>query len=275
MSNLLDTILGRFNGGESGGFLPGSLLRDAPTSGYLPEDQVSTPPTDPYGNRVGGPAPGVPLPRPRPPEAGPAAFSPGLSPPDMQGGESGETDSGFGSGGGLAAALGLDSDRAKTVMASLAGGLANVKNSPFAGQVAANAAGGAIAGGNKAEDTAIEQGIKLQRARQRGTGRLIDPSMRLRRADATSEQWYRNRITALRDEQRAINQSAQTPEQKVAQYKNLQERGRALAAEFQKIKAENRRAHGLPDESMPLPQMAANATPEIAATNSDELAAIQ
>jgi hypothetical protein len=173
MGNLLDSILGRFNNGESGGFLPGSMLRDAPSSGYLPprggempEDQVSTPPTDPYGNRVGGPAPGVPLPRPRPPEAGPAAFSPpGM--PDLQPGESGGASPGFGSGG-LAAALGLDPERAKTVMASLAGGLSNVKNSPFAGQVAANAAGGAIAGGNKAEDTAIEQGIKLQRANRRG-----------------------------------------------------------------------------------------------------------
>jgi hypothetical protein len=177
MGNLLDSILGRFNSGQSGGFIPGSMLRDAPSSGYLPEDQVSTPPADPYGNRVGGPAPGVPLPRPRPVEAGPPAFTPsGMTPPDMQPGESGG--SGLGSGGGLAAALGLDPERAKTVMASLAGGLANVKNSPFAGQVAANAAGGAIAGGNKAEDTAIEQGIKLQRASQRGRSPVIDEATR-------------------------------------------------------------------------------------------------
>jgi hypothetical protein len=110
-------------------------------------------------------------------------------------------------------------------MASLAGGLSNVKNSPFAGQLAANAAGGAIAGGNKAQDIAIEQAIKLQRATQIG----------LKRADAASEQWYRGRVAALRDEQRAINQSARTAEQKAAQYKNLQERARALAAEFESL----------------------------------------
>jgi hypothetical protein len=164
---LLDSILGTFNSGERGG---GYL----PPSGGLPDDQVSTPPADPYGNPVGGLAPGVPLPRPRPLEAGPAAFSPrGVTLPDMQPGESGGTGPG---GGGLAAALGLDPDRAKTVMASLAGGLANVKNSPFAGQVAANAAGGAIAGGNKAEDTAIDQAIKAQRVKQKAP--VIDEETR-------------------------------------------------------------------------------------------------
>ena len=182
MANLLDTILGRFNSGQSDGFIPGSMLRDAPNSGYLPEDQVSTPPADPYGNAVGGPAPGVPLPRPRPEEAGPPAFPPPGTPPDMRGGLG---------GGGLAAALGLDPDRAKTVMASLAGGLSNVKNSPFAGQVAANAAGGAIAGGNKAEDTAINQTLKLQQINQRGGTRgirsmVIDEKMR-RAAQADRE----------------------------------------------------------------------------------------
>src|SRR5438876_4887330 len=126
---------------------------------------------------------------------------------------------GTGGPSGSAAALGLDPGRAKTVMASLAGGLSNVKNSPFAGQLAANAAGGAIAGGNKAEDTAIDQAIKLQRVTQIG----------LKRADAAPERWYRDRAAALRDEQRAINQSAQTPEQKTAQYKSLQDRARALA----------------------------------------------
>jgi hypothetical protein len=59
---LLDTILGSFNSGESGGFLPGSMIANAPSSGVLPPDQVSTPPQDPYGNAVGGPAPNVPLP---------------------------------------------------------------------------------------------------------------------------------------------------------------------------------------------------------------------
>jgi hypothetical protein len=146
------------------------MSADAPGSRYLPPDQVSARPPDPYGNPVGGPAPGVPLPRPRPPEAGPPAFSPPGMTPDMRPGESGG--SGFGSGGGLAAALGLDPDRAKTAMASLAGGLSNVKNSPFAGQVAANAAGGAIAGGNQAQDTEINQALKLQQINQRARSPL-------------------------------------------------------------------------------------------------------
>src|SRR6267378_4229158 len=103
MSSLLDAILGTFNSGQSGGFIPGSMLRDAPSSGYLPEDQVSTPPTDPYGNPVGGVAPGVPLPRSRPPEA-PAFSPPEVAPPDLaplnlRPGES----SGIVPGGGLAA----------------------------------------------------------------------------------------------------------------------------------------------------------------------------
>jgi hypothetical protein len=134
-----------------------------------------------------------------------------------------------------------------------------VKNSPFAGQVAANAAGGAIAGGNKAEDTAIDQAIKLQRATQIG----------LKRADAASERRYQDRAAALRDEQRAINQSAQTSEQKAAQYKSLQDRARALAAEFANIKTQNRRAYGLSDDGTPLPQVAASAVPESAAPSSD------
>jgi uncharacterized membrane protein len=183
---LLDSILGKFNSGQLGGFTPDSMIANAPSSGYLPpsggnlpEDQVSTPPTDPYGNPVGGPAAGVPLPRPRPPEAGPAAFSPpafsfGMSAPEMRLSESGGN--GDGPGGGLAAALGLNPDRAKTVMASLAGGLSNVKNSPFAAQVAANAAGGAIAGGNKAEDTEINQALKLQQIKQKAP--VIDQETR-------------------------------------------------------------------------------------------------
>ena len=158
MSSLLDAILGNFNSGNSGSAnLP-------PSGGSMAPNQAPELAADPYGNPVGGLAPGglapgVPLPRARPPEAGPALSPPGMTLPDMRLSESGGT---------LAAALGLDPDGAKTLMASLAGGLSNVKNSPFAGQVAANAAGGALAGGNKAEDTAIEQGIKLQRASQRG-----------------------------------------------------------------------------------------------------------
>jgi len=152
MSNLLDAILGTFSG-QSGG---------------SPDDQVSTPPTDPYGNPVGGPAPGVPLPRPRPPEAGPPAFSPGVTPDpaplNLRPGESG----GIVPGGGLAAALGLNPDSMRRISAGLAGGLSNVKNSPFAGQVAANAAGGAFEAGNKSDETAINQTLKLQQIKQRG-----------------------------------------------------------------------------------------------------------
>ena len=75
-----------------------------------------------------------------------AVSSPAAAPPDIQPDESGGT---CGPGSGSAAALALDPGRAKTVMASLAGGFSNVKNSPFAGHVAANAAGGAIEGGGE------------------------------------------------------------------------------------------------------------------------------
>src|SRR5437016_13376374 len=80
---LLDSILGKFNSGQIGGYPTDSMIANAPSSGYLPEDQVSTPSSDPYGNPVGGPAAGVP-PRPRPPEPGPPAISPAaLSPPGV------------------------------------------------------------------------------------------------------------------------------------------------------------------------------------------------
>jgi hypothetical protein len=148
----------------SGGMLP-------PSGGMQTDDQAAMAPADPTGNRVGSLS-GVSLPRPRPPEAGPAAFAPGL--PDLQAGESGGNEPGFGPAGprGLAAALGLDPDATKTALAALAGGLSNVKNSPFAGQVAANAAGGALAGGNQAEDTAINQALKLRQIQ----GRSRNPS---------------------------------------------------------------------------------------------------
>jgi hypothetical protein len=169
MSTLLDAILGTFNSGQSGGFIPGSLLRDAPTSGYLPEDQVSTPPADPYGNPVGGAAPGVPLPRPRPPEAGPAAFSagetPDAAPLDLRPRDSGAT------GGGFATTLGLNPNSMRRISAGLAGGLSHVQNSPFAGQVAANAAGGAFAAGNKSDETAVNQALKLRQGELRGGAR--------------------------------------------------------------------------------------------------------
>ena len=168
MSTLLDAILGTFNSGNSGnGYLP-------PSGGYGPPNQAPELAADPYGNPIGGLvsnslASSVPLLRPRPVEAGPAAVSPpAAAPPDIQPDESGGT----GDPSGLAAALAFDPGRAKTVMASLAGGLSNVKNSPFAGQVAANAAGGAIAGGNKAEDTEINQALKLRQINQRARNPL-------------------------------------------------------------------------------------------------------
>jgi hypothetical protein len=58
MGNLLDSILGGFNSGEIGGFSTDRMISPAPRSDNLPEDQVSTPPANPYGNRVGGPAAG-------------------------------------------------------------------------------------------------------------------------------------------------------------------------------------------------------------------------
>jgi hypothetical protein len=134
---LLDSILGAFNSGQ-GGFIPGDMPGNAPGSGTLPPDQVSTPPADSYGNSAGGPAPG----------------------------------------GGLAAALGLNPDTMRRVSAGLAGGLSNVKSSPFPWQAAANAAGGAFAGENKSDDTnttqtlqAIDRALKLQQIKQLGSYR--------------------------------------------------------------------------------------------------------
>jgi hypothetical protein len=182
---LLDSILGQFNSGQIGG-PPDSMIANAPPSGYLPENQVSTPSTDPYGNPVGGPAPGVPLPRPRPTEVEPPATSPAALPPPgvtspnltspspppaPQLGASGATGS-----GGLAAALGLNPDTMRRISAGLAGGLSNVKNSPFAGQVAANAAGGAFEAGNKSDETAINQALKLQQIMQKAP--VIDAETR-------------------------------------------------------------------------------------------------
>jgi hypothetical protein len=257
MSTLLDAILGSFTGGQGGYSRPGG---GAPPSGGA-ADQAAMSPPDPYGNRIGEAASGVPLLRPRPLEAGPAAFSPPGPTSDMEPGESGGNYPGFGPAGprGLAAALGLDPDQTKTAMASLAGGLSNVKNSPFAGQVAANAAGGAIAGGNQAQDTEINQALKLRQIQQRG----------LKQADAASAQWYRQRAAALRDELRAINQSTATPEQKAALYKSVQDRGRALAAEFETVKAQNRGAVGLSATGLLLPQIPGSDAREGVASESD------
>ena len=62
---------------------------------------------------------------------------------------------------------GLNPDGMRRISAGLAGGLSNVKNSPFAGQVAANAAGGAFEAGNKSDETAINQALKLRQIEQR------------------------------------------------------------------------------------------------------------
>jgi hypothetical protein len=113
--------------------------------------------------------------------------------------------------------------------------------------------------------TRRSQGIKLQRASQIG----------LKRADAASAQWYRDRVAALRIELRTINQGAQTPEQKAAQYKSLQERARALAVEFQTIKEQNRRALGLSDDGKPLTQTTGDEHQESIPQNSGEAATIQ
>jgi len=230
VSSLLEAILGNCNSGNSG---RARICR--PSGGYVPPNQAPELAADPYGNSIGGPAPGapLPLPRPRPLEAGPPAVSPPEAAPSIYS----RTKSGGagGPGRGPAAALGLDPAGAKTVMASLAGGLSNVKNSPFAGQVAANAAVGAIAGGNKAEDTAIEQAIKFQRVNQ----------IALKRADAASERWYRDRAAALRDEQRAINQSAQTAGAEGRTVQKPAGPGEGAWCRIANIKTQNRRVHGL------------------------------
>jgi hypothetical protein len=104
VSSLLDAILGNFNSGSAN--LP-------PSGGYVPPNQAPELAADPYGKPIGGPAPGVPLPRPRLVEAGPPAVSPPAAAlPDIQPDESGGTG---GPGGGFGAALGLDPDRTKTL----------------------------------------------------------------------------------------------------------------------------------------------------------------
>src|SRR5882757_6327040 len=91
----------------------------------------------------------------------------GGTPTDVQPGGAGGAGDGSG-GGGLAAAAGLNPDTLRRISAGLAGGLSNVKNSPFPWQVAANAAGGAFEAGNKSDETAINQTLKLQQIKQRG-----------------------------------------------------------------------------------------------------------
>jgi hypothetical protein len=44
MGNLLDSILGKFNSGQIGGFSTDRMISTAPPSDNLSEDQVSTPP---------------------------------------------------------------------------------------------------------------------------------------------------------------------------------------------------------------------------------------
>src|SRR5258708_6843126 len=161
MGNLLDSILGSFNSGESDGFLPVSMPTGAPSN--TSPDQIST--QDPYGNPVGGPAPNVPLPRPRPPQAGPAMFTPSVDTGGGEGGGDGGGDPGpalnIGNGGGLAAAatgiFNPSPDLARRVSASLGGGLSKVGSSPFAGQAFANAAGGALEAGNQSDDALRKQ----------------------------------------------------------------------------------------------------------------------
>src|ERR1700730_3646393 len=115
----------------------------------------------------------------------------GGAPPDMQPGGAGDLSDGPG-GGGLAAALGLTPDTLRRIGAGLAGGLSNVKSSPFPWQAAANAAGGAFAGENKSDDTnttqtlqAIDRALKLQQIKQLGSpsrvNEKIGPVPRLRK----------------------------------------------------------------------------------------------
>lgn len=222
-------------------------------------------------------------------------------------------------GGGMMSALGLNNpDRLRSVVAALGGGLKNVKNSPFPGEVFANAAGGGIEAGDKQEDTtydqklkALDRALKLQQIKQLGsyrddmtdarfgrlnidqqkadqtgvyqTGRLalgdrgvtvkeqlapsqiarnnasadlatsrsdpnLPPEKRLTNADKATDTWYRDRVAPLRDELRAINQSAQSAEAKTQQYNKVQERLRDLDTERVNIKAQNRREHGLNED---------------------------
>src|SRR3954469_8947019 len=184
---LLDMILGGSNSGESAG----SMIASAPASGTFPPGQVAMPPGDPFGNPGGGPASEVPLPRARPAEAGPRAADLGLTSVDAA-----QPSVAPAPRGGLAAALGLDPDRMKVIAASLAGGLANVRNSPFIGEALANAGGHAIQAGGRQED------IYDRRLKD------LDRALRLLGADNASSPWARQGVARRRDRLRAVNASA-------------------------------------------------------------------
>src|SRR5437879_5469765 len=183
---LLDDILGSplFSSGNLGSGMPPDMMQNAPPSGYLPPDQASMP----------LPAPGVPIPQPRPPGAGPGMTSAPAGMP-IDDGSSGAPmglpgapmalpgappHGGTGSGGGgLMAALGLNNpDQLKNVVAAFGGGLKNIKNSPFPGEVFSQAAGGGIEAGDKQDQQtytdklqALDRALKLQQIKQLGSYR--------------------------------------------------------------------------------------------------------
>lgn len=81
------------------------------------------------------------------------AFSGGQAAPPMAPALDGQAQDTGPQGGGLMSALGLDDPVKRALLAhSLAGGLANVKSSPFAMESLSHAMGGSLAGGNKYED---------------------------------------------------------------------------------------------------------------------------
>jgi hypothetical protein len=178
MADLLTTILGAFNSGQLGGMPPG--MADLPPSGNVQPDPRDM-------SIQGFPPGGPPLPRPRPPEAGPGMTS---APTAMPADDAGGIMPGPLGGapmptapqqqqGGLMNALGLNNpDTLRSAIQALGGGLKNVRNSPFPGEVFSQAAGGGIeAGGKQDEQTtkdklaALDRALKLKQINELGSYR--------------------------------------------------------------------------------------------------------
>jgi hypothetical protein len=183
--SFLDTILGML-GNDSGGAPP------SPPPSFddrFPQAAAPVmPQPDPMQSADAGmpqpPPGGIPIPRPRPPEAGPAANELDTVPPPQPRNVSLLPDSNAppqSQGGLMQAVMGAPPQQAptddpsamlrelmrsrqrgpvSTFLTSLGGGLANLKNSPFKGQVAANSFGGATQAGNEADKEDFDQRAK-------------------------------------------------------------------------------------------------------------------
>lgn len=179
----LDTILGML-GTDNGGAPPS---QPQSFDDRFPQSAAPVmPQPDPMqAADAGMPPGGIPIPRPRPPEAGPAANELDTVPPPQPRNVSLLPDSNAppqSQGGLMQAVLGAPQSRpgtsddpsamlrdllasrqrspVSTFLTSLGGGLANLKNSPFKGQVAANSFGGATQASNEADKEDFDQRAK-------------------------------------------------------------------------------------------------------------------